>query len=218
MTCVPFSTSRTSNLALTSIALSLCPLAGLSLMECSKMFLAILLSMETGAVVCGFHAMCTVDWKHRTGRALAILAIGIGLLMGSCFVTMMTEAFALPPRLNARVDATVSCTKTIRARIQLYYLQHDRRYPTFNGMSDWSALLQRTNRFGEITPDGECGPYLESVWFNPLTNSSVIVRPHAANVATAGWVYDDSTGQFQAICVHSHWSQITPSPELVIVP
>ena len=90
-------------------------------------------------------------------------------------------AVVIPQFTNASVDAKISGVRsdlqTVRSQIQLYKFNND-AYPTLAGFT--TAMVPT---------------YLQAVPTNPFTSSSA---RSALNVTTAGWVYIEGTGAFNA--------------------
>ena len=113
-------------------------------------------------------------------------------------------AALLLPRISPIFDAAKSVQvgtqlQTIRSAIRLYMLQHRDSPPTLVELREgWGVLIHKTDRRGELSPDGHFGPYLASRPVNTITASST-VAPMGAGTDQDGWEYDEIRGVIKAV-------------------
>ena len=60
----------------------------------------------------------------------------------------------------------------LQSQIALYQLQHRDQFPDLAKFAAWEQLTNKTDADGNISQDGEFGPYLPGVPRNPLTGFS----------------------------------------------
>src|SRR5882762_9579051 len=89
----------------------------------------------------------------------------------------------------ARQSSVASTLQTLRAQLQLYRLQHNDALPTLERMSDWSALLKKTDVSGESGAAASFGPYFEQAPRNAITGKSKVAQAGKAT-ASSGWTYE----------------------------
>lgn len=103
---------------------------------------------------------------------------------------------------QARMNAVLSTTQTLRSQFELYKLNHADAYPDFEVYPRWEQLLQRTDEEGVPTPNGRYGPYLQSAPANALNGYSGVEVLNAAPAAGykssrpgIGWIFVKDSGR-----------------------
>lgn len=115
-------------------------------------------------------------------------------------VLMAVLAAAVIPHVAGAIEDARQSTlqddeRELNLAIQRYRAEHAGNLPT--GIR---RLFTKTDASGAVTGDGKFGPYLLAVPVNPLNDSSAVVR--VSDLASvdlhnyAGWVWDNSSGQF----------------------
>ncbi len=116
---------------------------------------------------------------------------------------------------DARKNSLISQVQTLRSQIELYKLQHttdgsELFATTTSDATTWQELTGVTGKSSGTStvtaPDTKCGPYLQTMPVNGLTQKSAV---HVANdvdenkttgiPATAGFAYNRQTGKFFAV-------------------
>ena len=94
----------------------------------------------------------------------------------------------------------MSQLQTIRTQLELYKLHHSGGYPELNDVNGdgkmWDRLTLKTDFAGDITANGEFGPYLMDEPDNPFVKTSVVSNEVGEGVA---WYYDQTLGKVQAV-------------------
>lgn len=117
-------------------------------------------------------------------------------------IIMAVLAATVVPQFTDSTDDAKASTglfnlHTLRSMIELYEAQH-------NGLKPSQSLVELTK---STDVDGNTGsgaafpygPYLQSIPYNPFTDSNTVVAPTevppTSTVAGAGWLYDKPSGQ-----------------------
>ncbi len=111
---------------------------------------------------------------------------------------------------SARAASLTSQLQTIRSQLELAQIEHDGYYPDL--LTNWNFMTQATlpesGADGEYTLAGDddeniqVGPYLQKAPLNPFVSTAVrttVVATEPSNLTTAGWFYNQSTGQIKAV-------------------
>lgn len=103
---------------------------------------------------------------------------------------------------GADIKALTADLAVLRGAIELYAVEHD-TYPTVAQLPN--ALLKRSDKDGTLNASGDFGPYLHKVpalKTGAKKGETVFVAPAAnppvAEENSAGWLYDEVTGQIWA--------------------
>jgi len=113
--------------------------------------------------------------------------------------------------LRDRLNASLSLLQTLRGELELYSIQHDDRFPALSELTNWKALLEKTDSQGHY--EGHfagktiVGPYLDEVRPSPLTGHSKVVASGTASPAD-GFTWDAATGTLRLVVP-------TGDPELI---
>ena len=98
---------------------------------------------------------------------------------------------------QSKVSSSLSSLQSLRSQIQLYKIQHNDNPPdlaTFaTQMTQYSDVAGTTaaDKNTAATPPIIFGPYMQSVPSNPWSQLSAV---EASDADTAGWVYNEATG------------------------
>ena len=112
---------------------------------------------------------------------------------------------------DARRAALLANLQTIRARLEVYKVQHGDRYPNedfIRQMLAYSSVDGETS--DEASKDHPLGPYLQSMPENPFSGISqirIVDTPgfrHVPPRQDAGWWYNAVTGEFRADLTDLH--------------
>jgi len=135
--------------------------------------------------------MQSTSHNHRAFTLVEILIVVVILaILAAIVIPQFTNASD-----NARSSSTLSQLRHVRAQIERYRFEHNDTYPDLVG-EQWDPLIRSTDAEGNYDVNGKLGGYLRSSPVNPYTNSAVI---GATEVAGNGWVYDITTGAFDAV-------------------
>jgi len=110
---------------------------------------------------------------------------------------------------SAKASSLLTQLQTIRSQIELYQVQHQGNYPAVITNSDgWelltgitdSAQTVYTDKAAAVTANATpLGPYLQKVPANPFSSTTAVGQTAAAAAAaTAGWEYDEASGEIKA--------------------
>ncbi len=126
--------------------------------------------------------------------------VGFTLLEVSLVVAIIsTSGGIVAPGLTASTMRARQCSfksdmQTIRCQLELYKIQHSGQFPSMGSFEDFSAAL--TTKGGDGT-----GPYLREVPANPFNGDGKVRFEGGRSTAgsgKAGWVFNTTTGAFQA--------------------
>jgi len=96
--------------------------------------------------------------------------------------------------MRAKQYSFKSDMQTIRCQLELYKIQHSGQFPPTVSFEDFAAAL--TTKGGDGT-----GPYLREVPANPFSGDGKVRFEDGESTAgsgKAGWVFNTTTGAFQA--------------------
>lgn len=109
---------------------------------------------------------------------------------------------------SAKASSLLTQLQTIRSQIELYQVQHQGNYPAIVTDADWdmltgitdSAQTQYATKAAAVTANATpLGPYLQKVPANPFSSTTAVGQTAAAAAAaTAGWEYDEASGEIKA--------------------
>ena len=113
---------------------------------------------------------------------------------------------------DARKNSLTSQVQTLRSQVELYKLQHTTDASelfTGTGSAQWTNLLSATGAASGTTTiaasDRKCGPYLQTIPANNITNLSTVTVNTTVNETTTGitpvtgFAYNSTTGKFFAL-------------------
>jgi len=132
----------------------------------------------------------------RKNRGFTLVEILIVVIILGILAAIVIPQFTNASQ-EARQSSLVSQLQTLRSQIELYKLQHGDTLPNliaggaaqFGQASGWDQLTKVTTYNGT-----NCGPYMQAVPVNPLTNSSVVVDGNETSTGVVGgFIYDYST-------------------------
>ena len=127
----------------------------------------------------------------RLKRAFTLIEVLIVVIVLGILASMVVPSFS-----DATDDTNLSALEidlqTIRAQIQLYYMQHNKVYPTLANFV--AQITAGTDISGNAGSD--YGPYLVSIPKNPFTDNNTVTSE--AYGAGKGWYYNQTTGEFRA--------------------
>ncbi len=120
---------------------------------------------------------------------------------------------------TAKASSLVSQLQTIRSQLELYQVQHNGDYPDLSavptgGSTVWDQLTETTDIDGALASTGTTyGPYLQKPPVNPFEDSSAVIQAGSgtalpAAAADSGWVYNQTTGEIEAIVELSKARQV----------
>lgn len=126
-------------------------------------------------------------------------------------ILAILAAVVLPSFTNAgeraKASATLSQLRHVRDQIARYRFEHKDVWPDLV-THQWDPLIKKSDVEGNLGVDGAwLGPYLVNVPINPFNSSATVVAEIDVN---AGWVYDVSTGQLDAIGFDEDRQLFTP--------
>jgi general secretion pathway protein G len=91
--------------------------------------------------------------------------------------------------------------QVVRGQIEMYRLQHEKRYPALEGFAEQMTAV--TNGQGEIGEPGEAGfqfgPYLREIPVNPYCGTNSVSNGPGG---TSAWYYDPDSGEFRPNHMH----------------
>ena len=137
--------------------------------------------------------------RHRGNRRHTAFTLIEVLIV---VIIMAVLAATVVPQFTDSTDDAKASTglfnlHTLRSMIELYEAQHNGLKPS----QTLVELTQSTNASGTAGSgsDYPYGPYLQSIPYNPFTDSNTVVAPNevppTSTVSGAGWLYDTTTGQ-----------------------
>ena len=151
---------------------------------------------------------------RRKAKGFTLVEILIVVIILGILAAIVIPQFTSASQ-DARNNSLTSQVQTIRSQIELYKLQHttdaDELFSdTTSDATQWSLLTSRTGKNSGTTTvaatDTACGPYLQTMPVNGLNGKSkVLVNTTTTEAtsgvidATAGFVYNESTGKFFAL-------------------
>ena len=144
--------------------------------------------------------------KAKSGFTLVEILIVV-VILG------ILAAVVIPQFSEASTEAKTSslCTdlQTVRSQIELYKIQHNDVLPQPEAAGTWNRLTQYTDIAGEAQAAKDAthiyGPYLQKVPTNSFNNlGTVRTGGAAAGANTHGWVFNATTGAFQADDTAAH--------------
>lgn len=118
--------------------------------------------------------MSTRKRKGFTLVEILIVVVILGIL-AAIVIPQFSDAST-----QSKVSSAKSSLQTLRSQISLYMIQHDDTPPP---LATFATAM--------TTKVGQYGPYLQAVPKNPFTQTDTLA---AADGATIGWVYNETTG------------------------
>ena len=119
-------------------------------------------------------------------------------------------AIVIPQFVSASENAKQSDLKTqmqaVRSQLELYKIQHNDNYPTLAQM--FGNLTVSTDAAGN-TSGTLFGPYLQKPPINPFTPGTNGAELATAAASTVGWVFNATSGVFQASLSAAQASDLT---------
>jgi general secretion pathway protein G len=131
-----------------------------------------------------------------------IVVIILGIL-AAIVIPQFTEAST-----QARESSLRSNLQTVRSQIELYKVQHNDSLPGAGTATFEQAMTGKTDVYGAISTDPNAyGPYLQQLPSNPFNSKSAIGTNGTAGNGTYGWMFNTTTGAFQAddSTTHAAW-------------
>lgn len=130
-------------------------------------------------------------------RSGSVLVEVVALL----FVAGLIAAVAIPDydaqRPEARQRAIIASLKTVRSAIDRYWSDHGATYPTLEAL----RTLERPERDSGVLEN--MYNYLRRIPDNPFTEGNRVGH-FSSPVGVSDWVYDPTTGVFQANDTEAH--------------
>jgi general secretion pathway protein G len=137
--------------------------------------------------------------RSRSGFTLVEILIVV-IILG------ILAAIVIPQFTNASTEARESSLRsdlqTMRSQVELYKVQHSDLLPGAGSATFTEAMTGKTDIAGAVGTD--FGPYLQQLPTNPFSTAAIAntVRVEAgastAGANSAGWVFNSTTGTFQA--------------------
>jgi general secretion pathway protein G len=141
--------------------------------------------------------------KGFTLVEILIVVIILGIL-AAIVIPQFTDAST-----QARESSLRSNLQTVRSQIELYKVQHNDSLPASTGGVDFpTAMTGKTDVTGAVSTDPNAyGPYLQQMPTNPFNNKNTVGTDGTAGSGTYGWMFNTSTGTFQAddSTTHATW-------------
>jgi len=105
------------------------------------------------------------------------------------------------PQFNSAANeskeaALASNLATVRQAIEMYKVQHDDAFP--DGDTDFVLQLTDTTGADGATTGSTYGPYIRNAMPNEPFSGSNVMKYDVAIDNTGGWLFNSTTGQFQA--------------------
>ncbi len=144
--------------------------------------------------------MNTRKHAHNAGFTLVEILIVVVILgiLSAIVIPQFTSASD-----TAKANALTTQLQTIRSQLELYRVQHNDAYPDLTGDDGWELLTKKTDASGTVDADGGFGPYLQKAPTNSFGGASTIstltVGDDPSTTGTAGWAYDQTTGEIRGI-------------------
>lgn len=147
--------------------------------------------------------------KTKRNRGFTLVEILIVVV-----ILGILAAIVIPQFSNASEEASINRVKsdlqTARSQIQLYKIQHLGSLPataSFSAHMTGYTLASTASNGAVVTAStaGALGKYLQQIPKNPFVDTAVgdTIVDHTgtavAGTSTAGWTYDDATGDFYAV-------------------
>ena len=139
---------------------------------------------------------------YRRDRGEFTLVDGLILVVLMVIVSGTTVSIIEAAGRRAKVSGTLQNLRVLRARIELYKLEHHGKPPLLyeGGLPQLTSHTNEHGVPGKPGPDFSYGPYLPTgVPMNPLTNAHIVtatdVFPPVAPSGKGGWLYHEKTGQ-----------------------
>ena len=151
--------------------------------------------------------MSAASLRLRAQKGFTLVEILIVVIILGILAAIVIPQFTSASQ-DARENSLVSQVQTIRSQVELYKLQHttdgSELFQGATATDQWAELLGQTNKDG--TAGTECGPYLQTLPVNGVTNRSTVAVDNTVTEATttvvdatAGFVYNPDTGKFFAL-------------------
>ncbi len=115
-------------------------------------------------------------------------------------------ASAQPTSRDARLHGVALMLQILQSQIALYQIQHRDQFPDLAKFAAWEQLTNKTDADGNISQDGEFGPYLPGVPRNPITGFSGVAittagrkTPQELIAAKVGFIFSPKDGKVWAV-------------------
>lgn len=124
--------------------------------------------------------------KMRKNKGFTLVEILIVVVILGILAAIVIPQFS-DASTQSKVSSAKSSLQTLRSQISLYKIQHNDNPPSLaNFTAQMTAKTDITGAAGT-----QYGPYMQAVPKNPFNDSDTLA---AADGATVGWVYDETTG------------------------
>ena len=138
--------------------------------------------------------------KAKSGFTLVEILIVVVILgiLAAIVIPQFTEAST-----EAKTSSLCTDLQTMRSQIELYKIQHNDDLPGDGGATLIEALTGQTEVDGDVWAAGTVyGPYVQKIPTNQFNDLATIreedVAVSTAGANTHGWVFNTTTGAFQA--------------------
>jgi general secretion pathway protein G len=133
---------------------------------------------------------------------ILIVVIILGIL-AAIVIPQFTDAST-----QARESSLKSNLQTVRSQIGLYQVQHSDSLPGTGTADFGTAMTGKTDVYGAVSTDPNAyGPYIQQLPVNPFNNMNTVGINGTAGSNTYGWMFNTTTGTFQAddSATHATW-------------
>jgi prepilin-type N-terminal cleavage/methylation domain-containing protein len=134
--------------------------------------------------------------KPRCNAAFTLVEVLIVVVIMAILAAVIVPNF-VDTQTDARESSALFNLHTLRSQIQVYRAEHAGKLPG----PLLEELTKATDRDGNASAGGPCGPYCAQIPVNPFSNSAAVKTTanspaQEADVSSShGWIYNPTTGQ-----------------------